>query len=76
MRHVIEIFDASSDTLLQSAEIPQSYAAQLAELMSWTEPEDPYDGYDLSPAQIETLEVWTDTVLKGDHRIIQLVCLE
>ncbi len=76
MKHIIEIFDATSEELLQSVEIPQSYSAQLAELMGWTQPEDPYDGYDLLPDQVETLEKWTHTTLNGDNRLIQIVCLE
>ncbi|MGN8275068.1 DUF7683 domain-containing protein [Pseudomonas sp. SMN5] len=76
MKHVIEIFDRMSEELLLSVEIPQSYSAQLADLMGWTQPEDQYDGYDLLPDQIETLEKWTHTLLSGDNRIIQIVCLE
>jgi len=76
MKHVIEIFDATSEELLQSVEIPQSCSEQLAELMGWTQPEDPYDGYDLLPDQVETLEKWTRCTLNGDNRIIQIVCIE
>ncbi|WP_434624556.1 DUF7683 domain-containing protein [Pseudomonas sp. Z1-29] len=76
MRHVIEVFDAGTEELLQSVEIPKSYSTQLSELMGWTQPEDPYDGYDLSSEQVEVLERWTSTALNGDNVIIQIVCLE
>jgi hypothetical protein len=76
MKHVIEVFDAATEELLQSVEIPQSYSAELSDLMGWTQPEDPYDGYDLLPEHVEILEKWTHTQLNGDNRIIQIVCLE
>ncbi|MCI0996223.1 hypothetical protein LOY64_26355 [Pseudomonas corrugata] len=76
MKPIVEIFDKTTEELLQSVEIPSSYVDQLVTLMKWTEPEDFCFVYDLTPQQIATLEQWTHTTLNGDNRIIQIVCLE
>jgi hypothetical protein len=76
MKPTVEIFNATTEELLQSVEVPNAFIDQLATLMSWAKPEDFCYGYDLSPQQVKTIEKWTNTTLKGDNRIIQIVCLE
>ncbi|MDR6957244.1 hypothetical protein J2W43_001220 [Pseudomonas brassicacearum] len=76
MKPVVEIFDQTSEELIQTVEVPSVYMDPLAALMGWTKPEDFCFVYDLSPQQITTIEEWTHTIIHGDNRIIQIVCLE
>ncbi|MCL6702605.1 hypothetical protein [Pseudomonas sp. T1.Ur] len=76
MKPTVEVFDRTTEELLQTVEVPSAYIAQLATLMGWTEPEDFCFVYDLSSEQLKTIEEWTHTKLNGDNRIIQIVCLE
>ncbi|ROM71917.1 hypothetical protein BK653_08525 [Pseudomonas brassicacearum] len=76
MKPVVEIFDQTSEELIQTVEVPSVYMDPLAALMGWTKPEDFCFVYDLSPQQITTIEKWTHTTIHGDNRIIQIVCLE
>ncbi|RON10730.1 hypothetical protein BK659_04250 [Pseudomonas brassicacearum] len=76
MKHVIEVFDKQTEELLLSVEVPNSRQEELTKLMGWQNPEDEFDGYDLSPEQVETLEGWTGKILRGMDHIVQLVCIE
>ncbi|WP_434652690.1 DUF7683 domain-containing protein [Pseudomonas sp. R3-56] len=76
MKPTVEVFNATTEELLQSVEVPSVFIDQLAALMGWSKPEDFCFGYDLSPQQIKIIEEWTRTTLDGDNRIIQIVCLE
>ncbi|MDI3354230.1 MULTISPECIES: hypothetical protein [unclassified Pseudomonas] len=76
MKHVIEVFDRHSEELLLSVEIPKSRHEELAKLMDWQTPEDEFDGYDLSPEQVQTLETWTGKILGDANHIVQLVCVD
>ncbi|UZE87456.1 DUF7683 domain-containing protein [Pseudomonas viciae] len=76
MKPVVEIFDQTTEELIQTVEVPSVYMDPLAALMDWTKPEDFCFVYDLSPQQIKTIEEWTHTTIHGDNRIIQIVCLE
>ncbi|WP_339526986.1 DUF7683 domain-containing protein [Pseudomonas sp. EL_65y_Pfl2_R96] len=76
MKHVIEVFDKQTEELLLSVEIPRNRHDKLAKLMDWQTVEDEFDGYDLSPEQVQTLEAWTGKSLKDANHIVQLVCIE
>ena len=76
MKPVVEIFDQTTEELIQTVEVPSVYMDPLAALMGWIKPEDFCFVYDLSPQQITTIEEWTHTTIHGDNRIIQIVCLE
>jgi hypothetical protein len=76
MKHVIEVFDKRTEELLQSVEVPSDRREDLAKLMNWLQPEDEFDGYDLSPEQIDALEQWTGKALNDENHIVQLVCIE
>lgn len=76
MKPVVEIFDVTTEELIETVEVPSAYMDQLAALMGWTKPEDFCFVYDLLPQQIKTIEEWTDTTIHGDNRIVQIVCLE
>lgn len=76
VKPVVEIFDMTTEELIQTVEIPGVYSDPLAALMGWTKPEDFCFVYDLSPQQLKTIGEWTHTTLDGDNRIIQIVCLE
>ncbi|MGN8275070.1 DUF7683 domain-containing protein [Pseudomonas sp. SMN5] len=76
MKPIVEIFDMTTEELIQTVEIPSVYVDQLAALMGWTTPEDSCFVYDLLPHQIRTIEEWTRTTFNGGNRIIQIVCLE
>jgi len=76
VKPIVEIFDMTTEELIQTVEIPSVYVDQLATLMGWTKPEDFCFVYDLLPQQIKTIEEWTHTTFHGDNRIIQIVCLE
>ncbi|AHZ69261.1 hypothetical protein OU5_2182 [Pseudomonas mandelii JR-1] len=45
-------------------------------LMNWQQPDDEFDGHDLSAEQIKVLEDWTGKSLMGANNIVQLVCTE
>jgi hypothetical protein len=76
MKHVIEVFDRQTEELLLSVEISESRHESLRKLMNWQQPEDEFDGYDLSPEQVKVLEDWTGKLLMGKNNIVQLVCIE
>jgi hypothetical protein len=76
MKHVIEVFDRQTEELLLSVEIPGSRHEELKKLMNWQQPEDEFDGYDLSPEQVKILEDWTEKSLMGEGHIVQLICTE
>ncbi|EJL04255.1 MULTISPECIES: hypothetical protein [Pseudomonas] len=76
MKPIVEVFDMTTEELIQTVEVPDAYMDQLAALMGWTEPEDFCFVYDLLPPQIKTIEEWTQTRFGGDNRIIQIVCIE
>jgi len=76
MKPIVEIFDMTTEELIETVEVPIAYMDQLAALMGWTEPEDFCFAYDLLPEQIKTIEKWTHTTIHGNNRIIQIVCLE
>ncbi|WP_431481918.1 DUF7683 domain-containing protein [Pseudomonas thivervalensis] len=76
MKPIVEIFDMTTEELIETIEVPIAHMDQLAALMGWTEPEDFCFGYDLLPEQIKTIEKWTHTTIHGNNRIIQIVCLE
>ncbi|KOY02948.1 DUF7683 domain-containing protein [Pseudomonas nunensis] len=74
MKHVIEVFDRETEELLLSVEVPDSRHQALRALMNWQQPDDEFDGYDLSPEQIRVLEDWTGKSLMSANHIVQLVC--
>jgi len=76
VKPTVEIFDMTTDELIQTVEIPGVYVDQLAALLGWTKPEDFCFVYDLLSEQIKTIEEWTHTKFHGDNRIIQIVCIE
>lgn len=76
MKHVIEVFDRQTEDLLISVEVPESRYEALKTLMNWKQPDDEFDGYDLSPVQVRVLEDWTGRTLTGANHIVQLVCTE
>lgn len=76
MKPTVEIFDMTTEELIETVEVPNIYMDQLTALMGWTKPEDFCFVYDLLPRQIKTIEEWTHTIIHGDNRIVQIVCLE
>jgi hypothetical protein len=76
MKHVIEVFDSRTEDLLLTVDVPASRSEALRTLMNWQQPDDEFDGYDLSPEQIKVLEDWTGKPLMGANKIVQLVCTE
>ncbi|MCK1792972.1 DUF7683 domain-containing protein [Pseudomonas violetae] len=76
MKHVIEVFNRQTEELLLSVEVPNTHHEDLVKLMDWQTPEDEFDGYDLSPEQVRTLEVWTDKILGDPNHTVQLVCVD
>ncbi|MBA5982382.1 MULTISPECIES: DUF7683 domain-containing protein [Pseudomonas] len=76
MKHIVEVFDQKTEVLLLSVDIAEHHEDALKVLMNWKQPEDEFDGYDLSEEQINILEDWTGKQLSGVNRIVQLVCIE
>jgi hypothetical protein len=76
VRHIVEVFDQKTEVLLLSVDIAEHHEDALKVLMNWKQPEDEFDGYDLSEEQINILEDWTGKQLSGVNRIVQLVCIE
>ncbi|MFL1513676.1 DUF7683 domain-containing protein [Pseudomonas prosekii] len=76
MKHVVEVFDSQTEDLLLTVDVPASRREALKILMDWQQPDDEFDGQDLSPEQVEILEDWTGKPLMGANRIVQLVCTE
>lgn len=76
MRHVIEVFNRTTEELIFSVEIPGDRREELRTLMNWQHPEDEFDGYDLTPDQVKTLENWVGKGMNDVNNIVQLVCLE
>ncbi|KAA0996739.1 hypothetical protein FQ192_02930 [Pseudomonas sp. ANT_J12] len=76
MKHVVEVFDRQTEDLLLTVDVPASRREALRTLMNWQQPDDEFDGYDLSPEQIKVLEDWTGKPLMGANHIVQLVCAE
>ena len=76
MKHIVEVFDQKTEVLLLSVDIAEHHEDALKVLMNWKQPEDEFDGYDLSEEQINILEYWTGKQLSGVNRIVQLVCIE
>lgn len=76
MKHVVEVFDRNTESLLRTVEIEARHKEALKELMNWQKPEDEFDGNDLTEEQITTLEKWTGQKLLNVNHIVQLVCVE
>lgn len=76
MKHVVEVFDRQTEDLLLTVDVPASRSEALRTLMNWQQPDDEFDGYDLSPEQIKVLEDWTGNPLMSANNIVQLVCTE
>ncbi|MBA4360347.1 hypothetical protein HP062_27585 [Pseudomonas sp. B14-6] len=76
MKHVIEVFDRQTEDLLLTVEVPASRRKDLRVLMNWQQPDDEFDGHDLSAEQVKVLEDWTGKSLMGANNIVQLVCTE
>ncbi|MCU1774224.1 MULTISPECIES: hypothetical protein [Pseudomonas] len=76
MKHIVEVFDQKTEVLLLSVDIAEHHEDALKVIMNWKQPEDEFDGYDLSEEQISILEDWTGKKLSGVNRIVQLVCTE
>jgi hypothetical protein len=76
MKHVVEVFDRKTESLLRTVEIEARHKEALKELMNWQKPEDEFDGNDLTEEQIITLEKWTGQKLLNVNHIVQLVCVE
>jgi hypothetical protein len=76
VKHIVEVFDQKTEVLLLSVDIAEHHEDALKVLMNWKQPEDEFDGYDLSEEQINILEDWTGKQLSGVNRIVQLVCIE
>ncbi|MCR8932680.1 MULTISPECIES: DUF7683 domain-containing protein [unclassified Pseudomonas] len=76
MKHVVEVFDRKTESLLRTVEIEARHKKALKELMNWQKPEDEFDGNDLTEEQITTLEKWTGQKLLNVNHIVQLVCVE
>lgn len=76
MKHVVEVFDRKTESLLRTVEIEARHKEALRELMNWQKPEDEFDGNDLTEEQITTLEKWTGQKLLNLNHIVQLVCVE
>lgn len=76
MKHVIEVFDRQTEDLLLTVDVPGSRRKALRVLMNWLQPDDEFDGHDLSPEQVKVLEDWTGKSLMGANNIVQLVCTE
>jgi len=76
MKHVVEVFDRKTESLLRTVEIEARHKEALKELMNWQKPEDEFDGNDLTEEQITTLEKWTGQKLLNVNHIVQLVCVE
>lgn len=76
MKHVIEVFDRTTEDLLLTVEIAAHHKEALKALMNWQEPEDEFDGSDLDEEQIKVLEDWTGEKLFDANHIVQLVCIE
>ncbi|WP_275629287.1 hypothetical protein [Pseudomonas sp. 273] len=76
MRHIIDIFDINTDSLLKSVDIPSHREKDLAQLMGWQTPEDEIYGYDLSFQQVKILEEWTGMKIDLPDSIAQLIGVE
>ena len=67
MKHVIQIFDAHTEKLLEFIEIPDCRKKELSKLMGWQDPEDEIYCYYLSAQQLITLENWTNRHLVSEN---------
>ncbi|EJM15707.1 hypothetical protein PMI22_04166 [Pseudomonas sp. GM21] len=76
MKHVIEVFDRQTEDLLLTVDVPASRRKALRALMNWQQPDDEFDGHDLSSEQVKVLEDWTGKSLLGANNVVQLVCTE
>jgi len=76
VRHIIDIFDVETESLLMSIDIPPHRENDLAQLMGWQTPEEGIYGYDLSAEQVKTLEEWTGIAIESPHSIVQLIGVE
>lgn len=75
MKHVIAMFDAETEKLIELVELPANRKKDLSDLMGWQAPEDEIYDYNLSPQQFKVLEIWTGRTINSTGRIAQLACI-
>ncbi|WP_339511453.1 DUF7683 domain-containing protein [Pseudomonas sp. RL_15y_Pfl2_60] len=74
MKHSILAFDKNSEQLAFRVDIPEGHLEQLAEIMTWQDPEDAIYEYDLSAEQISHLEALTGKAFNDPGYLFQLSC--
>lgn len=74
MRYIVEAFDKESEFLDFEIVLPEGCEAQLAEIMKWTTPQRGDEGYNLSEAQLSSIEVLVGKRFYDANYIFQLTC--
>ena len=74
MNHFVLIFDKTTEELINEVPIPGEHAEQLKALMGWASDEEAIYEYDLTPAQVRTIQTWVESTLETPNGLYQLSC--
>jgi hypothetical protein len=70
----IEAFDKKTEFLAFTVTLPTGHDTQLAQIMSWSEPQRGHGGYDMSAKQAAAIETLTGSRFYDGEHIFQLTC--
>ena len=74
MKYIVEAFDKEKEFLDFEIILPDGCEAQLAEIMNWSSPQRGDEGYNLSDAQLSSIEALAGKRFKDANHIFQLTC--
>lgn len=74
MKFIIEAFNKENEFLDFEVALPEDCEARLSEIMNWSSPQRGDEGYNLSTAQLASIEVLAGKRFKDDRHIFQLTC--
>lgn len=74
MKYIIEAFDKETELLAFEVDLPNGCDAQLAAIMNWPSPQRGDEGYNLSAAQIVSIEKLAGRQFSDQNYICQLTC--
>lgn len=74
MKYVVEAFDKETESLAFEIELPDGCDAQLADIMNWADPQRGDEGYDISGAQMASIEKIAGRQFYSPNYIFQLTC--
>lgn len=74
MRFLVEAFDIETDFQAFVIELPQGCDEQIKAIMGWKEEPQGWEGYDLSPPQMQAIEELAGRSIDDRNFYFQLTC--